>query len=138
LRVLLLEFGVWQGASARYFLRGFKHPETVYRGFDSFLGLPEPWGGMPKGWFNADGVLPEVGDARASFVRGWFQNTFDAGVEGAKNAAPRSDAVLVHFDADLYSSTLFLLTKLHREFDEYYFLFDEFAGDEARALLNFK
>ena len=34
--------------------------------------------------------------------------------------------------------SLFLLSKLHNEFDHYFFIFDEFCGHETRALLNFQ
>ena len=43
---------------------------------------------------------------------------------------------LVHFDADIYSSTLFLLFQLDN-YTPYYALFDEFGGDEARALYDY-
>jgi hypothetical protein len=33
-----------------------------------------------------------------------------------------------HFDADLYSSTLFLLSSLWLHLPEYFFIFDEFIG----------
>ena len=39
-------------------------------------------------------------------------------------------------DADIYSSTLFLLFQLDN-FTPYYALFDEFGGDEARALYDY-
>ena len=47
----------------------------------------------------------------------------------ARKMVPNPDAILIHFDADLYSSTLFLLCQLYREFDRYYFIFDEFTGE---------
>lgn len=137
-RMIILEFGVWKGYSARFFLDRFQHPETRYCGFDSFEGLPDAWGTFPKGMFDTGGAAPQIADPRATFVKGWFQNSFDAGVTLAKESIPRPDAVFIHFDADLYSSTMFLLSRLHNEFDDYYFLFDEFAGHESRALLNFQ
>src|SRR3954462_4800122 len=77
---------------------------------------------------------PTVEDARINFVKGWFQNT----VPGlCRSLAGSPGPMLVHFDADLYSSTLYLLTCLSSHFDEYYFLFDEFFPDEVNALREF-
>lgn len=45
--------------------------------------------------------------------------------------------MVVHFDADLYSSTLFLLFVVGARFCQYHFIFDEFSGHETRALFNF-
>ena len=70
-------------------------------------------------------------------MKGWFQNTADSGIRAAKEAAPKDAIPIVHFDADLYSSTLFLLCRLYAEFDEYYFIFDEFMTHECRSLLNY-
>jgi hypothetical protein len=136
--VLMLEFGVWKGDSLRYFSERMRHPDARFYGFDSFEGLPEDWGGFAKGSFATAGDAPVSADPRVTFVKGWFQNTFDAAVAAAKQGAGGRDTVLVHFDADLYSSTLFLLCKLSAEFDRYYFVFDEFTGHETRALLNFQ
>jgi hypothetical protein len=44
----------------------------------------------------------------------------------------------VHLDADLYSSTLFLLTSLWHRLPAYYFCFDEFMGHELRAWSSFR
>lgn len=136
--LLMLEFGVWQGESIRFFSEGLRHPESRFYGFDSFAGLPEEWGGFAKGAFDTAGSIPGIADPRVIFVKGWFQNTFDAAVAAAKRDTSGHAAVLVHFDADLYSSTLFLLSKLCAEFDRYWFVFDEFTGHETRALLNFQ
>ena len=87
-----LEFGVGQGASLR--LIAARMP-TV--GFDSFAGLPDEWRpGYPKGAFAT--TPPAVVNTR--LVIGQFADTL-----------PRFDFAtvepigLIHFDADLYSST---------------------------------
>ena len=136
--LLMLEFGVWQGESIRFFSERLRHPESRFYGFDSFAGLPEEWGRLAKGTFDTAGSIPVIADPRVAFVKGWFQNTFDAAVTAAKRDTSGHATVLVHFDADLYSSTLFLLSKLYAEFDRYWFVFDEFTGHETRALLNFQ
>jgi hypothetical protein len=43
----------------------------------------------------------------------------------------------VHYDADLYGSTLFVMAQLWERTREYYFIFDEFLQDEAVALYDF-
>jgi hypothetical protein len=39
----LLEFGVAHGNTVRAFVSRFRSPEARFVGFDSFVGLPEPW-----------------------------------------------------------------------------------------------
>ncbi len=133
--VLLIEFGVWKGYSTRYFSKAFTHADSVFVGCDSFIGLPEQWGETTIERFNVDGNLPQIDDPRVHFVKGWFQNSFS---EVASIIAEKAEGrtVLIHYDADIYSSTLFLLCELHRYFDGYHFIFDEFTGDENLALWN--
>jgi hypothetical protein len=138
--VLYLEFGVYQGYSIRYFAQRLTHPETRLFGFDSFEGLPEQWGAYGKGTFSTGGSAPQTDDPRVQFVKGWFQDTvprFLAAQPLVEAAGRRSLRVFVHFDADLYSSTLFLLTTLRQYVSEYDFCFDEFMGHELRALSDF-
>jgi hypothetical protein len=45
--------------------------------------------------------------------------------------------LVVHYDADLYSSTLFALTKIDILKQDYIAVFDEFTGDETRALYDY-
>ena len=136
--LLMVEFGVWQGYSINYFSTRFTNPESRFLGCDSFEGLPENWGPMAAGGFSTAGRMPDTKDPRIQFVKGWFQNTFDDTIHLARKTVPNPDAILIHFDADLYSSTLFLLCQLYNEIDRYYFIFDEFTGDETRALFNFQ
>ena len=135
--VLFLEFGVWKGYSLKYFSDRLDNPLSRFLGFDSFKGLPEDWGHMGSGTFDVSGAMPETSDSRVRFVDGWFQNTTVDAVKIAKAAFQNDPTVIVHLDADLYSSTLFVLCRLYAEFDEYYFIFDEFTTHECRALLNF-
>lgn len=132
-KVLLLEFGVHEGYSLAYFAKGLSNPQAHLVGFDLFEGLPEVWGSKPAGKFSTSGALPAIADPRVSFVKGWFQDTlpdFDV-------PAGDFEAVLVHLDADLYSSTLFVLSQLWRTLDSFHAIFDEFSGHETRALYNF-
>jgi Macrocin-O-methyltransferase (TylF) len=135
--ITYLEFGVASGRSLGRIAKRFKHPDARFFGFDSFEGLPEdwvlPWGTMSRGTFSAEGRPPDLQDSRITFVKGWFQNTLPDFLGRLQN----SGVALVHFDADLYSATLFILASLWHKIPEYYFLFDEFLGDEIIALYDF-
>ena len=132
--ITYLEFGVYGGWSLTRILDRFAHPAAQFIGFDSFQGLPEGWTPeMGTGHFSTGGAMPDIADPRARFVKGWFQNT----LPGFLAAHPVKAPVLVHFDADLYSSTLFLLTTLWHHIPDYYFIFDEFQPDEISAMRDF-
>ncbi len=98
-----LEFGVFQGDSMREWTSMNRDPQSRFYGFDSFEGLPETWRTkQEKGHFNVGGTIPEIVDARVKFIKGWFDKTVP---DFARNFTPRARLVL-HLDADLYSSTL--------------------------------
>jgi hypothetical protein len=128
-----LEFGVHKGASIRHISTLFRDPGATFTGFDSFEGLPETWGPFKRGHFSTDGTAPSAPDGRVKFVTGWFQNTVPEFLRANKLNGP----VLVHFDADLYTSTLFLMTTLWHHIPDYYFLFDEFVPSEIVAMYDF-
>jgi O-methyltransferase len=75
-----------------------------------------------------------VNEGRVKFIKGWFQNTGDQLVA----ALSAVGQLIVHYDADLYSSTFFALTKIDSLKRPYLAIFDEFAGHEARALRNYQ
>jgi hypothetical protein len=129
--VTLLEFGVWWGYSMRHFLKSHPAQSSRFYGFDSFEGLPQAWEGKTEGHFSTQGNVPQIDDTRVKLVKGWFQNTVPEFLKGTA----LSSTILVHFDADLYSSTLYLLQQLSRV-PHYYFICDEFPGDETRAFYN--
>jgi hypothetical protein len=129
-----LEFGVHAGWSFTKIAERFGNPGVRMYGFDSFEGLPERWSAeMNRGHFSRDGQLPDFHDDRAQFVKGWFQNTLPEFLRQTSIAGP----VLIHYDADLYSSTLFLLSAIWQHIPEYYFIFDEFQPDEIIAMNDF-
>ncbi|MFZ5426114.1 MAG: TylF/MycF/NovP-related O-methyltransferase [Thermodesulfobacteriota bacterium] len=105
-----LEFGVFQGESMRKWAAINTNPKSRFYGFDSFEGLPEDWaaGQKKKGDFTTQGRMPETGDPRVSFVKGWFNKTL---VPFLKTFTPQNTLVL-HMDADLFSSTLYVLMTL--------------------------
>ena len=133
--LLYLEFGVAFGASITNIKDLFTHPDSVFVGFDSFTGLPEPWLMHDRGAFSNNGMPPVLNDPRVRFVKGWFQNTLPDYVTGIERDLRPN--VLIHYDADLYSSTLFVLTMLWRHIPRYYFMMDDFVQDDVIALRDF-
>ena len=136
-----LEFGVAQGASFRWWVTNVGHPDSRFAGFDLFTGLPEDFGPVRAGAFDTGGKVPEISDPRATFVSGYFQDTLGPFLaDGALGRRAGGRRLVVHLDADLYSSTLFVLTRLApalREGDV--LLFDEFGVPmhEFRAWTDF-
>lgn len=137
--LLFLEFGCASGNSLRYWAQKVTSSEASFVGFDTFTGLPENWRGIGRsveaGIWDLGGVPPKTDDPRISFVKGLFQETLsDFVAEGDPLGARRP--LIVHIDADLYSSTLFVLTYLSRYLPGAIVIFDEFdcAVDEFRAL----
>ncbi len=134
-QVLYLEFGVYEGESIRYWSRVLKNPESMLHGFDSFEGLPERWNAdHPKGRFSTGGCIPEVGDGRVKFFRGWFEDTLP------RYVPPAHEALVINMDADLYSSTRYVLQHLRELIVVGTWLyFDEFSSwqHEFRAFREF-
>ena len=135
LPVTYVEFGVWKGESINYFASRNNNDESIFVGLDSFEGLPEDWGTFSKGTFDTGGAIPEARDERIVFVKGWFQQTWDE--TNLLISGRDKSELFVHYDADLYSSTLFALTKIDSLHKPYYALFDEFYGQESRALYDY-
>lgn len=101
-----LEFGVFKGESIREWVKLNTHNDSRFVGFDSFEGLPEAWRpGQNKGHFDVHGNVPQIEDSRVTFVKGWFENTVPP---FARQFCSRNRLVL-HLDADLYSSTMLAL-----------------------------
>ncbi len=104
--VSYLEFGVFDGTSMRRWSRLLKHPQSTLDGFDSFEGLPEDWGLVcNRETFDVGGNIPKIDDPRVRFFKGWFQDT----VPGYLQTFGPQPTLILHLDADLYSSTSFLL-----------------------------
>jgi hypothetical protein len=140
-KVLYLEFGVRYGDSMRYWSAALKHPETRLHGFDSFIGLPEQGGfdgqeGAPwaAGQFDTGGQIPVIEDRRVQFFKGWFNEVLPT------YHPPAHDVLVVFMDADLYSSTIYVLRNLRPYFKTGTFIyFDEIShiAHEARAFEEF-
>lgn len=131
--ITYVEFGVHEGYSIEYFARRNHSIASSFIGLDSFEGLPEQWGILRKGHFDTSGGLPNVSDGRVEFIKGWFQNTYTELYARLVNV----NHLVVHYDADLYSSTLFALNAMDGLKRSYLAIFDEFTGHETRALYNY-
>ena len=135
-----LEFGVYRGESIRTWAALNRNPQSRFIGFDSFEGLPEDWrmvtATMKKGTFSTDGQIPDVGDSRVGFEKGWFHQSLPKFLRNFQPCRP----MVLHLDADLYSSTLFVLASLNPFVAPGTILvFDEFssASNEFRALVDY-
>ena len=135
---LWLEFGVASGNTINY-ISGFTN-HTVY-GFDSFEGLPEKWrDGFDKGAFTRNGDLPQVNN-NVTLIKGWFNETLLNFIQSQNKKVS-----FIHMDADLYSSTKYILNVLKDYIDtDCIIIFDElvnypgFDGDtgELKAFYEF-
>src|SRR5690606_35235808 len=105
-QTLYLEFGVYRGESLRHWSRALRHPDSQLHGFDSFEGLPESGWNWQQGQFDTQGRLPQIDDARVHFHKGWFDDTLPG------FSLPAHAQLVVNLDADLYSSTIFVLRSL--------------------------
>ncbi len=118
-----LEFGVSTGGSFRWWVNHLKNPDTRFYGFDTFTGLPEAWGPYKKGDMGNGNEPPAIEDNRHTFYQGLFQQTLLGFLSNYASDKPK----VVHLDADIYSSTLYVLTLITpflRKGD--ILLFDEF------------
>ena len=135
-----LEFGVQTGSTINKISKFTK--KKVY-GFDTFTGLPEDWRkGFLKGSLTNNGVLPEVGN-NVVLIKGLFQETL---INFLEENCINKKISFVHMDADLYSSTKYVLDHIEKYLDnECYFVFDElinvpglhYDNSEIRALDEF-
>ncbi len=134
-KICFIEFGVYQGYSIKYFANKNTHKDSIFIGLDTFTGLPEQWNDAAKNTFNAEGSTPLINDQRVTFIKGIFQDTIK---ELEEKILKFSDHYLIiHYDADLYSSTVFALTQMDRLKKNYIAIFDEFISHEIRALYNY-
>lgn len=118
---LWLEFGVWSGRTINYIAQ---HASGQVYGFDSFEGLPETWRpGFEKGTFYRGGALPTV-RSNVQLVKGWFSDT----LPGFLRERPGQQVAFLHLDADLYSSTIFVLEALKDRLDGCVVVFDELVN----------
>ena len=133
-KVAYLEFGVWQGAATRFWSAALKNPASQLHGFDSFEGLPDSGGPWSKGQFDVRGAIPVIPDPRVKFFKGWFEQVLPSYV------MPPHELLVINLDADLYSSTIYVLRHLRPWIKPGTFIyFDEMnhLEHEPRALEEF-
>ncbi|WP_374687933.1 TylF/MycF/NovP-related O-methyltransferase [Promineifilum sp.] len=135
-----LEFGVFHGESLRWWAEHNADPASRFYGFDTFTGLPDAWVGLPPGTFTTGGKLPDFEDSRVALEVGLFQDTLGDFL----SRHPLDRRTVIHLDADLYSSTLYVLTALGKRLKAGdVILFDELGSaygvtHEFRALGDFE
>jgi predicted O-methyltransferase YrrM len=132
---LILEFGVAEGHSVSEMSRFFGEHRTIH-GFDSFEGLPETWRPeYPQGIFACD--VPTLA-SNIVLHKGLFNET----LPGFLGHYPEKIAFL-HLDADLYSSTAYVLEQLEDRlvpgsfviFDELHYQFENYLEHEYKAFI---
>jgi hypothetical protein len=134
-----LEFGVYLGESIKYWTEKHKTPGSNFYGFDTFTGIPEDWvADKPKGSYSANGKIPDIKDSRLEFVVGLFSDTLSQFMEYKLNNS-RKNVILM--DADLYSSTMYVLNALLLKLKKGdIIIFDEWGGallHEFKAFADF-
>lgn len=112
-----VEFGVYSGKTLLTIREHFK---GLLFGFDSFKGLPEDWRkGFSKGIFETQNIPSVEG---ANIVVGLFSDTVPDTLKTFEKPI-----TFAHFDADLYSSTIFALEQITPYLGtECIFVFDEY------------
>jgi len=135
-----LEFGVFEGASIRAWAQTNCEPASDFVGFDTFEGVDEPWAllvnDVDMKTFDVNGTYPSIDDGRVRFVKGYFQDTLPEFLQTFQPA----HRLVVHCDADLYSSTLYTLSKCDSIMAPgTVVVFDEFSSiqHEFRALADY-
>lgn len=123
--IIYVEFGVAEAHSFKWWATHNTNVDSKFFGFDTFEGLPENWGAFYKKG-DMSSSLPDIGDSRAKFIKGIFQDTLPAFLDETENSLKIKQKI-IHMDADLFSSTIFVLSQLYRFLNKGdIILFDEF------------
>ena len=109
---VILEFGVASGGSIGWFPKHFKG--TPVHGFDSFEGLPEDWNLgnciIPARHFSTNGIPPDTKQKEITYWKGLFKDTLPGFIKKYK----KKKVKILHLDADLYSSTKYVLDNIYK------------------------
>ncbi len=118
---LILEFGVWSGATIRVIAR--HAAPTQVHGFDTFEGIEANWHfGFPMKHFDRGGEPPSI-PANVRLHKGLFQDTLVGFLSDH-----RRPVSFAHIDSDIYESAAYVLSTLGErivpgsviQFDEYF------------------
>ncbi|MGZ3867006.1 MAG: class I SAM-dependent methyltransferase [Bacteroidia bacterium] len=134
--VNFFEFGVATGTSFKWWMEQNKDAQSKFYGFDTFTGLPENWNLFKQGAMSNGGKIPSTTDPRGSYYAGLFQDTLRPFLKDFDN----KNVNVLHMDADIYSSTLYVLTTFAPYFKKGdIIIFDEFniPTHEFRAFMDF-
>ncbi|HSZ86156.1 MAG TPA: class I SAM-dependent methyltransferase [Puia sp.] len=125
--IIYLEFGVAGGTSFRWWITNTKNADSKFYGFDTFEGLPEKWGVFyKKGDMKYE--MMDLNDNRHLFIKGIFQETFLNFINENLEELKSGKRKIIHLDADLFSSTLFILSQIYPYLKKGDILiFDEFS-----------
>lgn len=114
---LVLEFGTATGRTLNQF--AYWLPSKTIYGFDSWQGLPEKFNDLPAGHFAQE--LPVV-LTNCELVQGWFgasptqdQSSIAEFTARDFSNSHKEPIVLLHLDADLYSSTKTVLNAFAKQ-----------------------
>ena len=96
------EFGVASGDATRVFMNmPYAKHCLQWNGFDTFHGLPTPWGDLPKGAFSTDGNPPSIKNQIINWHIGLIEETCTE-----INSLDHLDKnFIIIFDFDLYGAT---------------------------------
>jgi O-methyltransferase len=134
--IIYIEFGVFNGKSFKYWVESNTNASSKFYGFDTFEGLPENWGGFKAGDMLSG--IPQIDSGnRHVFFKGLFQDTLYPFLN--QYNLHENKRLVIHLDADLFSSTLYALCNLDRYlktgdiiiFDEYNVPNHEFLAFET-------
>lgn len=105
------EFGVASGDATKTFLKmPFFKNCMQWNGFDTFRGLPEPWGDLPQGAFSTNGKPPEINNPIVIWHIGLIEDTCLQ--ISSLDYLDRNFVVI--FDFDLYSATKSAWDQIYR------------------------
>ena len=134
---LVCEFGVASGRSLRM-MQELLPLEKPLHGFDTFHGLPVPWGNAPAGTYSTGGALPNM-EGQVYFHKGLFRETIPEFLESMAKSDYQPLA-FANIDCAMYASTLEILEEVHsRVVPGTVFVFADYIGhptwrqDEFRA-----
>ena len=134
--ITLIELGVHKGYSINKFCEFNKNKDSRFYALDSFLGLPEDWTvNAKKGHFSTNGEVPKIIDSRVEIIKGWVQDTLPELLD--REDIKKAKNLVVNYDLDIYSATLFSLNTIHKLKKTYLAFCDELLSQEICALYDY-